>query len=420
MSARDRHQRFLSNSVISFIDQILLSGLNFAVGLLFIRYAPKEVYGLYSQLFAAGLVATTVLDALINNPLTTLAPRRSEQERRALVAQLLKYQIALGLAMAVVFGVMGGLLTGASRISETPLGIGLAFAAFVLTTGLREYLRNQFFLEGKANRVLQLDGIYALLVAAGLTVLLWRHDLLVETVLACIALANILVFFAVLGRTRLHQPPAGGIDLAGAVRETWGHGRWALPGAVVAWLGNYSYLYVVSALIGAAAVADLSAARLLLMPISLSVVAWSRVSRPLVSHWLEEGNRTAIRRLTRQSVLGLSTVTLIYVVLLFLFLPILEQYLLGPKYQGIDPLIGLWGVYFAINATRNIASSWLQCAGEYRFMFKYAVVFLPIVLTATLLGASQLGTAGAILALILGELIDLVVLGHRAYRRVLR
>ena len=74
----------------SVIDQALLSGLNLLIGLALIRYASKETYGLYAQLFAAGLLTTTLLDALIGTALTTLSTRLASGDRTGFVARVVR------------------------------------------------------------------------------------------------------------------------------------------------------------------------------------------------------------------------------------------------------------------------------------------------------------------------------------------
>eukprot|EP01042_Synura_sphagnicola_P022693 gene22693-28917_t len=147
---------------------------------------------------------------------------------------------------------------------------------------------------------------------------------------------------------------AGGQEYRDAVKAVLQRGRWALPGALVAWATNYSYLYLAALTLGVAATADLNASRLLLTPISLSVLAWSRVARPLVSRLYAARDWRHLDHLAWASVAGIEVLTVIYVALLWLALPWLQVHVLGAKYHGLEPMVLAWGGYFAINAARWI------------------------------------------------------------------
>src|SRR4051812_26083760 len=91
------NKKLLTHSLASLIDQALLSGLNFALGLVLIRLATKESYGVYSQLYVAGIFASTVVEALITGPLTTIAPGKTPEQRARLSTLLLRFQWQLSI-----------------------------------------------------------------------------------------------------------------------------------------------------------------------------------------------------------------------------------------------------------------------------------------------------------------------------------
>jgi len=79
--------RLLNRSVLSLIDQVALSGLNFVIGILLIRWVSKDEYGLYTTLFSAGILASTLLDALVGTTITTLAGPLEGSDRQRLLAR---------------------------------------------------------------------------------------------------------------------------------------------------------------------------------------------------------------------------------------------------------------------------------------------------------------------------------------------
>jgi O-antigen/teichoic acid export membrane protein len=69
-----------------------------------------------------------------------------------------------------------------------------------------------------------------------------------------------------------------------------------------------------------------------------------------------------------------------------------------------------WGGYFAINAARWIGSSWLTSNDQYKLLLLSGIACLLIMLAATAIFIPLYGTWGAILALIVVEAFDLVLI----------
>lgn len=403
-------RRLLIHSLASLIDQALLSGLNFALGLILVRLATKEAYGVYAQLYVAGIFASTFIEALITGPLTTIAPGKTEQERARLIGLLLRFQWMLSLSLALLFGLGTGVVASLTGIDTHPVLLAVSFAIYVFTNAQREYHRSVSFIEAKPREVLQTDIAYALGVAAGVGILLLTGYLTVPAVLLVLGLAN------VVGMWRSAEYPAAGkqpqdrIAFREAVTEVLRRGRWALPGAMVAWATNYSYLYLAAAALGVAATAELNASRLLLMPISLTVLAWSRVARPMVSRLFIARDWKHLDRLAWASVAGIELLTIAYVAVLWLTLPWLQAHVLGEKYHGLEPLVLAWGGYFAINAARWIGSSWLTSNDQYKLLLWSGIASLIIMLIATSIALPLYGAWGAVLALIIVEAFDLLLI----------
>ena len=425
-------KKFLSSSILSVIDQGMLSALNFAIGMLLIRLATKEDYGLYGQLYAGGLLAGLVVDSWIAGPLTTVASAVQESTRKALLRHYWIRQIWSTLLMGGLAFVIVAFIPAATHNSQPGYLLAIAFAVYVIGNGVREYGRTVGFIQSDIFAVLRQDIVYVILVAFSLLVLFLTDHLGLEWIFTCLASSSIVC--SLLGVSRLKANTSNDSDivsdtasdtLSGAkitqVQEDLqqvivdhqdtisGHGRWAILGVLVGWLSNYSYVYLSGAWLGVAAIADLNASRTLLMPIPLAVAAWSRIARPEASRLMAEQNWGGLRKLTLFSIAGIELVVLAYVGVMLLMLPWLEAHVIGAKYSGLDPLVMLWGAYFAINAARWVGTSWLSSGGAFRSLFYLGSATLVLVLGITSWTIPHLGTSGAITALIAVEVFELFV-----------
>ena len=100
-------QRIASESAFkgvhfSLVDQALLSITNFAIGLVFIRYASKTDYYAYSQLLGYIALTIAIQAALINTTALTLLPQKVGEARRKMANAYLGLQWALSLLICCV------------------------------------------------------------------------------------------------------------------------------------------------------------------------------------------------------------------------------------------------------------------------------------------------------------------------------
>lgn len=400
--------RLLNRSVLSLIDQVALSGLNFVIGILLIRWVSKDEYGLYTTLFSAGILASTLLDALVGTTITTLAGPLEGSDRQRLLARALNLQAWASVGLGGLMGLGAGAWAWHNGVPLPELtALVLSFGVYVASLGLREYCRTAGFLAPEADAVLRVDLVFvSTTVLAGLAIAAWGQ-VSVPGVLTALALANGLACFGPL--RRLHRVDAGRTgQVTTMLAEVWPLSRWALPGALVGWLCSYSYLYFAGALAGLSASADLNAARILLIPIGLTGVAWSRVARPVAGSLIAQHDWSQLGRLTLVSLTGMEIVTLAYTTLLLIAFPWLSTHLLGEKYQNIEPLIYWWGAYFVINVARTIGTTWLTSFGQFQALFWQGSSSLLILTLAILWLMPRYGAAGAIMALVLVEAIELI------------
>lgn len=390
-------------------DQAWLSLLGFAVSLAFIRAAPKEEFAAYVLLLTPIFLAQGLQNALFLSPQATVLPAAGEARRASLRATSAALQAAFGLAVAL----LGALLLPAYRFLSGQAGdplLALAFGGALLGALAREGLRAARYVEGRAPHALREDLVYGLLLLAGLAGLLAGEALTARNVLAALALAGVLPLArAALGRP-VPRPDAA------AWRQLWACGRWALPGVLLTWVNLNAYVYVAAAALGAAALADINAARLLLMPAGLAITAWSNLARPRISALHAVGEVRAIRRRSLVSIAWGGAALAGFVALVALAYPWLESFL-GTQYRGLLPLVLVWGGFFLLNLPRSVLmASLMTDAAGYRALHHYAWLALLLGLPGLLLLAPR-GPLWVIGVLCAVELLMLGLVGRSARAR---
>jgi O-antigen/teichoic acid export membrane protein len=255
-----------------------------------------------------------------------------------------------------------------------------------------------------------MDLVFVLLTVCAGGLMLWQTQLSVTAVIAILAVTNgtAVVFFA----PKLWWPK----DIGSATKRSeqdlqalWKLSRWALVGAIIAWSVNNGYLYFAGGFLGVAALADLNAARLLLIPISIVAMAWGRVARPALGKTIVAKDWGGLRRLIVLSTLAMEVFALVYVAMLLWGFPWLSANLFGEKYQHISGLLLLWSIYFAVNCARNVGTTTLISFGAYRVLFWQGLSSVPVLILGCLVAIPQFGVMGALAGMILVEVCELAV-----------
>lgn len=409
MTTRPKWTFFL-RSLASTIDQALLSALNFAVGIALIRLASKEAYGYYTLLFAGGTLATTLLDALLGSALMTLAARMEPAEREAFVARTARLQWSAASLAAVVLGCAAGIGVQRNALNESAVLIGVLFALYIVALSAREFCRTALFIDAKPIEVLKIDTLFAGSVALlAMALYAWRPEVTVAEAIAVLLLANgVAATFASL---RIWHSARGTplTQFRADMRKLWALSRWAFVGAVMGWVGNNAYLYLSSLLLDVSATAELNAGRLLLIPIGLVSVAWCRVALPAASQMVGRHDWQALDRFGLKSTGAILLVSCSFVGVLLAALPWLQANVLGAaKYANMSSVVPYWSAYFLLNGVRMVSTTQLMAAGAFKPLFLQGSVSLSILLVACVTLIPQFGMTGAIAAMVIVEVVELL------------
>ena len=399
---------FLFKSIASIVDQALLSGLNFLIGLALMRLASKQTYGIYSQLFGVGLLVTSLLGALIGSALITLAVRLPAAEQFRMIARSFRLQLAAALLCAVGCGLGVYLLAVGVEFGENPFVLTLAFAAYIFTLSCREFCRTSFFIASQAEHVVLLDLAFVLFTAAGAGLLYLLHLVTVTDVFWLTAMSNGL---SALARSRVLWAGAdsGNESYRRDMGRLWVVSRWALVGAAVGWGLNNGYLYFAGGLLGPAELADLNAARLLLIPIAIVMMGWTRVAEPRIGQMIHMGQWKRVWRFLMLSTVAAELMVFIYFSLLMLAFPWLSAHVLGPKYSHVAGLMALWCCYFAISSARSIGSTMLAIFGAFQATFWQGLSMVPVMALICVLAIPNFGVAGVVGSMIVVEALLLAM-----------
>jgi O-antigen/teichoic acid export membrane protein len=193
-------------------------------------------------------------------------------------------------------------------------------------------------------------------------------------------------------------------------RENWKYGRWALFGGLVTYIQTYSYLYLLGALMGSIAVAEVSAARLLITPLILFRAGWGRIVIPRGSKLRENGQ---LKRFFKEQLI----VTLVYVfvvalysLLLISFAEMLEKLMFSQKYVDSFKYFPYWIAINTIGFAALNAAYGLEVTKNFKILSKLNFLTMLVTLVCAYLLISAYGIIGGLIALIIGAILSAIIL----------
>ena len=201
---------------------------------------------------------------------------------------------------------------------------------------------------------------------------------------------------------------------------SWHSARWEVLTSLVTWGHAQTFVFFAAAQGGLRAAAQISAARLLTMPLSLVWSSYANVLRPNASRLIDGPDaRHELALLARRSVMLVIVLASGYALLLALAMPLLDRLLFADKFADLTELTWLWLAYFSLTGMTTIASSVLRSTLEFRAIFSIHAICAAIAVSASFASLAR-GTSAAFIEVLIGVELLLAGLLWRRLRGRLR
>ena len=407
MSDRSRRHfafaRLLSTAVTS---QALLSAASFAVGLILIRSTTDDQFGYFILASNAILLLVSLQAGFFNPPLAIRMHQLDLQGRGELVGGLyrVQYRILPAVGGITILTALGLWYTGMLGAHTGPLVVATAIAALAVLH--REYFRMVLFAHRRPNDVLRTDIFFVALMVAGVFAAVLTPAPAVTAILAlslAAAASGILLSQAL----RRHEPWSTE-GTQGVLREVVPLAAWPTAGAAIHWTFSQGYIFLVAGTLDVAAVAAIAATRLLLMPVNLLSTGIGSLMLPVAAGWLQKHGAPLLWRRLWLLALGLAAATLCYFAILWLLRDWIFAVVFKKQFAQRDELLMLWGAIFLVMVVRNQLVYLLSAQGRFRALTLLTLASAVIALVASYWGMLRFGVAGALVGMLVGELISII------------
>lgn len=395
---------------ISVLNQAVSSATNLLFGLYLVRQLTPAEFGIYGISFAVSLFVGGLGYALFLTQMTVNAPDKHPEDRKPYAARIFA---ALTLGVALL-----GVLIACAAVVGSVWSTWLAehTSLCLLTTMISiAYLLKDFFLRHayvvhRESWALTIN--IAVAVALGGGIALYRYtslDFDLESALGLYGVSNIAG--AASGHV-LARLPLRGLNWSRLwmdVHEAWSNGRWALASMMAYFLRAQSHTLVAAIFIGPAAVGHLNATRLLVTPPVVLIPALAQVAIPRLSE-LRVQCPGRVARVGIQFSLLMLAIVVVYAIALVLSIGPVTLLVLGERYRGSSALVAGWCAFTALLAVRNGADMILQALKRFRGLMVANIAAAIFSLAAVGILSKIMGLPGAVVGLVMGELVLSIVL----------
>lgn len=389
------------------IDQGMLSAASFAVGLLLLRYTSDFDYGHYVLVQSAILLLVAVQGAWVSRPLAVLAPKRTPAEQRGMVGAVEQSQrrVLRGLAAAGLVAASLGALTGlwdGLRAGIVAAGVLAAWAALQ-----REYLRGVLLLYARPQTLLAADTLFVAVLVA--TALLAVFGPTPAVVWALLGLAAAGCAGAWPARRAIARDPGWSAGEPGPVwRQLRPLGAWAVTGSATYWIMSQSYNYILAARLDIVAVADVNAARLLLMPTVVLTTGVKGLLTPSAARWLRESGLGALLRRLLLFAGGIVLLDLLYIGVLWLGRDWVVSQVLRKTLADRDALLLLWAAASLLALVRDLLQTALLVLERFRVLAALTAISAAVAIGSMSYAIGRWGALGAVVGQVVGEAVSLL------------
>jgi O-antigen/teichoic acid export membrane protein len=391
-------------SMISILDQAVVSGMNFAITIILSRSAGKAETGLYYLALQLVFFLRGVQDQLIGAPYMVYSNRKSAEKASSYAGSSLVHELLLLTLAATALGVTSAWGGCSSELSDLLWLLVLAAPLMLL----REFIRQITFADLRVVEALLLDVAVVALQLTGLLVA-WHYDC-VTTFLTYAILAGgcgVVLLYWLLVRRGTFAPSWQHVQSDWI--SNWQFGKWSLATQLLGCSMPFVIPWVVAITHGAEATGAFGVGTTLIGLANMFVLGMSNFVCPQAARAYASGGKQALTPVLRRAgelylfVLGSFTLMMIC------FGDVFMTWVYGPEFSDAGRILAILAVGSLANSLGIVAGNGLWAMERPAANFRADLCAMFTWIAATLLLVGAWGPLGAAVASVLGTAVSAAV-----------
>ncbi|HEX5413003.1 MAG TPA: hypothetical protein VFZ27_14225 [Terriglobia bacterium] len=403
--------------VLALVDQGLISGANFIVGILLARNLAPHEYGAYALAFQVFLFLSVSYSAMILEPLSVFGSSVYRDTNHEYLGVLLRVYGVIAAVTVLGLGVCAwvlSLVSPRSHLTAALIGVAIASPCMLLFS----LARRGFYVKLSPRQAAVGALGYFAVVIGGLSLVFYRGWLSPLAAFLLIAAGAGITGPLMLGRLGFALKPRRGVmKLSEVVRRHWGYGRWALGSALAVWFSAAIYFPILGSFHGLAATGTLQALSNFSSPIAQAFVAMSMLTLPYAAGVHHGNSSTGAHRLAAKLAIVYAGGTILYWLMMVTFRWQIVGHLYAGKYMGIVGLIPWLGVSSVLRISATSQAIILRAMHAPALVFRAYGTASVVDVVAGIPLTWVFGLWGAIIGMVSSSAVALIVTFTMLHRR---
>jgi O-antigen/teichoic acid export membrane protein len=388
-------------------DQGFQSLINLLIGVMLIRYAEKNDYGLYGVGFAIIQLIIGFSNALIMTQMTVNMHGREKSDRDA-------YCGSMCIFLFLYCSFIGLVIYFASLLPFLYAYEGLLTVLSISIYGyvFMEFIRRYYYLNNTPFSAFSGTLLLMLCLVLIMSYLFYSdyiEDLHLKAFKAYAISGFMISSVAILGFIRFPWLKAF-IEFKKSVVESFSNGVWACGGVLVTAIQNQGWIYLIASMQGISVIAEANAARLFLSPVGILSTSFNRVFMPRVAELNSVYGRSKAVSFAIKIMLVLLVLVIVYSSLLLVLLDWMVSVFMTAEYQSLHLLVAIWVGYYLSQSIRSTPSQLLQVFHRFKFITMANSMTAVLWFGTSLWVVKMYGIYGIIVSMTVAEIVLSMIL----------
>lgn len=348
------------------IDQAIVSGSNFLIGILISKAFGLHDLGVYAFAWMALMMCSSIQNSLINVPMANEYAKRDKPSQRKYVQQLFIIQLLLSLVLALLcFG--GIVLLQKIPFFQTLRELSLVLPLLIFLYTLYDFLRRVYFIRGNLFKAFILDTLINLSQVAYLVSILFYHQSSLETTLFFFALTYLAGF--ILGVAEFMKPIHFQLKTLRILKQQWAVSSWLFSSALLQWFAGNVFIISAGSILGTEAAGVIRIAQSIVGVLNVFFIALELYVPLKAARIYSEGGYTKLLRYICRLLMVGGAVCLVFVGASYLASSSVLTWVYGINYAKYGDVVSLFALFYVIVFTGYPLRFALRAVNNTRAMF---------------------------------------------------
>jgi O-antigen/teichoic acid export membrane protein len=391
--------------VTTVFAQGMLSITNFSIGILLAKFASKEEYGIFVLFFSFVGFLSGFHNAFFTSPLMVLAGQKKESERTPYVVSISIARNYFFVPVLIIFSASLVLYNLYFLHDASYILLSIFISLVIMMFTAKEYERTVHFTLLNTNVIFMMDLAMMVTVFSGILIpiILGKINAFNGLLILCAGYTASYTYAKIKNPYKDRRK----LIIKEALKENIKYGKWLMLGIFSSIFQNRAYIYITTAFLGLSALADVSASRLFMMPMMLLSGSVIKIMIAKGSILVSEHEHQKFKKFILYFMAILSLACMLYIGIILLLSDTLIGFL-GAKYMNTKGLIAIWGVYVLIMTLKSMLTTGIIVYKRFRAQAIFDLIGAITVIVSCVILVNYIGSSGAIVSLIAGELIILL------------